>query len=225
MTTDSQAGIPSSQTTDRSIATYFRDGELLKFKDKETIICDADQPEGVFLIKSGFVKAYSISPAGHNNLFFIHQAGEFIPLPWALDGAHATGLSYEALDKVSVLKVPKGNLRKAMGHDAWLSQDILKQAVEVIAVYTQRIQTLEFRSARERLISEILNLAERFGHKNGKEVSINVPLTHQDLANSINMNRETASRTLGMLVEEGLISQSDHLLSILDLPKFQKALG
>ena len=50
-----------------------------------------------------------------------------------------------------------------MGKNAWLSQEILKQSVSIITAYTQRIQTLEFRSARGRIISELLSLAERFG--------------------------------------------------------------
>lgn len=126
---------------------------------------------------------------------------------------------------IRVLSTPKENLRQAMGRDAWLSQEILKQAVEVIAVYTQRIQTLEFRTARGRIVSEILNLAERFGEKHGQEIVINVPITHQDIADSINMSRETASRALGQLFEEGLLGQEDHLFTILDLPKLQEALA
>ena len=48
----------------------------------------------------------------------------------------------------------------------------MRQAVNIIDVYTQRIQTLEFRSARGRMISELLYLAERFGERHGKEVII-----------------------------------------------------
>lgn len=112
-----------------------------------------------------------------------------------------------------------------MGHNAWLSQEILKQAVDTIIVYTQRIQTLEFRSARGKIIAELLNLAERFGEGHGKEVFINAPITHQDIADSINMTRETASRALGLLFEEGLMGQKDHLFTVLDLPKLQAALS
>ncbi len=126
----------------------------------------------------------------------IHESGEFIPLPWALDGVHTTGLFYEAMTDVTILRASKEKLRMAMGHNAWLSQEIMKQAVNIITVYTQRIQTLEFRSARGRIIAELLNLAERFGEGHGKEVFINAPITHQDIADSINMTRETASRAL-----------------------------
>lgn len=225
MSTNPMAGMPNLETTDESIIAHFSDGLLMEFSDGETIINGLDEPEGIYLIKKGFVKAYSTSQAGNGNLLLIHTVGEFIPLPWALDGAHTTGLFYEAMTDVTVLRASKDKLRSAMGKNTWLSQEILKQAVTIISAYTQRIQTLEFRSARGRIIAEILALSERFGEKHGSEVLINAPITHQDIADSINMNRETASRALGMLFEEGLLGQKDHIISILDLNKLQEALS
>lgn len=171
MATNKLAGMPTRKTTDESIIAHFSNGLRMHFTPGETIINGIDEPEGVYLIKKGFVKAYSISHAGHGNLLLIHEAGEFIPLPWSLDGAHTTGLYYEAMTDVTILRASKDKLRIAMGHNAWLSQEILKQAVDIIIVYTKRIQTLEFRSARGRIISELLNLAERFGEGHAKKCS------------------------------------------------------
>ncbi|HEY5268417.1 MAG TPA: Crp/Fnr family transcriptional regulator [Candidatus Saccharimonadales bacterium] len=224
MSTSLSAGLPTKKNNDESIIAHFSDGQLMLFTNGETIINGIDEPNGVYLIKSGFVKAYSVSHAGQVNLLLIHEAGEFIPLPWALDGAHTTGLYYEAMADVTVLRASKDRLRTAMGNNTWLSQEIMKQAVGIITIYTQRIQTLEFRSARGRVISELLNLSERFGEKHGKEVLINAPITHQDIADSINMTRETASRALELLFEEGMMGQKDHLFTILDLPMLQKSL-
>ena len=225
MATNSLANMPTLKTRDESIIAHFSDGLRMHFSREETIINGLDEPEGVYLIKRGFVKAYSVSQDGHGNLLLIHEAGEFIPLPWALDGAHTTGLFYEAMTDVTVLRVSKDKLRAAMGHDAWLAQEIFKQAVGIITVYTQRIQTLEFRSARGRIIAELLSLAERFGKPHGAEIVIDAPITHQDIADSINMTRETASRALEVLFEEGLMGQKDHLFVVRDLPKLQVALS
>lgn len=225
MTIGSSVTTPSQRIKDESIVAHFSDGLLMHFSKEETIIDGIDEPEGVYLIKEGFVKAYSVSKAGHGNLLLIHEAGEFIPLPWALDGAHTTGLYYEAMTDVTVIRSSKDKLRTAMGNNSWLSQEILKQAVDIIIVYTQRIQILEFRSARGRIIAELLFLAERFGKTHGKEVLIDAPITHQDIADSINMTRETASRALELLFKEGLMGQTDHLFTILDLPKMQEALS
>lgn len=217
--------MPTSKTRDESIIAHFSDGLLMQFTKEETIINGIDEPKGIYLIKEGFVKAYSVSKKGHTSLLLIHEAGEFIPLPWALDGAHTTGLFYEAMTDVTMLRASKDKLRTAMGNNTWLSQEILKQAVSIITIYTQRIQTLEYRSARERIIAEILYLAERFGTSKGTEVLIDAPITHQDIADSINMTRETASRALELLFKEGLLGQEDRLFTVLDLPKLQKILG
>ncbi len=155
----------------------------------------------------------------------VHDTGEFIPLLWALDGSHSDGLYYEAMSDVTVLKTSKGKLLSLMNDNIWLSQEILKQAVHIITNYYQRIQALEFRTARQRIVAELLNLTEMFGKMNGKMVLIEAPVTHQDIANSINMTRETASRALGLLFVEELLSQNEHFLTILDLPKLQKELG
>jgi len=219
------AVMPTRKTDDESIVAHFSDGSLLKFSKNEALIHAYEEPQGVYLIKSGFVKAYSISPTGNENLLLIHQAGDFIPLPWALDGAHTTGLRYEAMTDVSVLRASKDRLRLALGRNPWLSQQIMNQAVTMLSLYTQRIQTLEFRSARGRIISELIHLAERFGKNRAGEIFIDAPITHQDIADSINMTRETASRALELLFEEGLMGQDDHYLTVKDVDRLQSELN
>jgi CRP/FNR family cyclic AMP-dependent transcriptional regulator len=225
MTKDTLAVLPTEKVNEEEVDTYFSEGRILKYSKGDTIINGLDEPHGVFFIKEGFVKAYTITKAGQENLLLVHDTGEFIPLIWALDGSHSEGLYYEAMSDVTVLKTTKENLLSAMSVNKWLSQEILKQSVNIITNYYQRIQALEFRTARQRIVAELLNLAEMFGKKDGKKVLIDAPVTHQDIANSINMTRETASRALGLLFEEELLGQDEHLFTILDLQKLQEELG
>lgn len=216
--------LPTRKPDDDSIVAHFSDGFLMHFGKEEVIIQGYQEPEGVYLIKDGFVKAYSISHDGHRNLLLIHKVGQFMPLPWALDGANTTDLFYEAMANVEVLRVDKDKLRAAMGNNTWLSREVLSQTVDMISICTQRIQTLEYRTARERIIAELIYIAERFGEKHDKEILINAPITHQDIADSINMSRETASRALELLFEEGLVGQKEHLFTVKDIHKLQVAL-
>lgn len=216
--------MPTTSARNESILAHFNDGKLMHFSREETVIHGFDEPKGIYLIKKGFVKSYSVSKSGQENMMFIHGAGEIIPMPWALDGNNKTGLSYEAMSDTTILRAPKDKLRVAMGSNPWLSQEMLKQAVNTITLYTKRIQTLEFRSTRDRICSQLLYLSERFGEKHGKEILINAPITHQDIADSINMTRETASRALEILFKEGIIEQVDHTFNIIDLGRLQKSL-
>jgi CRP-like cAMP-binding protein len=208
----------------KSIAAFFGSGVSLTFSSGEVVINGLNEPDGVFFIKSGFVKACSTSDDGHANLLIIHSVGEFIPLPWALNGYHVTGLFYEAMTDVVVLKSSKDGLRNAMGNNLWLTQDITNQLVNIVAIYTQRIQILQFRSARGKVIAEMLYFAQRFGKADGDGICIYAPLTHQDVADSINMTRETASRALELLFEEGLVGQKGRLFTIPNVAKLEAAL-
>lgn len=207
-----------------SIVSFFSDGATLNFAAGETIINGFDEPDGVYLIKKGFIKSHSTSNDGHANLLLILEAGEIMPLPWALDGFHVTGLFYEAMTDVVVMRTSKNKLRLSMGNNMWLTQEILNQAVNVIAIYTRRIQILEFRSARGRVIAEMLYFADRFGRSKSGGILINAPITHQDIADSINMNRETASRALELLSDEQLILQAEHRFIIPDIAKLKSVL-
>ena len=224
MVKNSMGSIPSKGVQDESIIAHFSHGLKMQFCSGETIINGVEEPSGVYLIKAGFIKAHSVSHAGQGNLLLIHTVGDFIPLPWALDGVHTTGLFYEAMTDVTVLKVSKDRLREAMGRNPWLSQEVSRQAVAIITVYTQRIQALQFRSARGRIIAELISLAERFGKADNNKVLIEAPITHQDIADSININRETASRALEVLFEEGLMAQTDHMFTVCDMAKLRAAL-
>lgn len=205
-----------NRNASESISAHFGGGTLKHFLKDEIIIQGDENPGGVYLIESGYVKAYSISPLGQQNLLLIHGATEIMPLPWALDGPQKVGVFYEAMSEVSALRTSKDYLRSAMGRNAWLAEQILRQLVNTFTVYAQRIQNLGYRLPRQRVIACLLDLATRFGHTigNGHDIIIKAPITHQDIADSTNMTRETASRALEILFNDRLISQEDHLFII-----------
>jgi CRP/FNR family cyclic AMP-dependent transcriptional regulator len=146
----------------------------------------------------------------------IHGANEIMPLPWALDGAQKLGVFYEAMSDVMIISSSKDDLRVAMGSNTWLTEQILRQLVSTFTVYAQRIQSLEYRLPRERVIARLLDLADRFGKATDEGTVIQAPITHQDIADSINMTRETASRALEQLFDDQLVAQNQHLFIILN---------
>lgn len=205
-----------SKTDGESILAYFTHGTLKHFLKGETMVQGDEEPVGVYLIQTGYVKAYSISHLGQENLLLVHGENEIMPLPWALDGVQKLGIFYEAISDVTVLSTSKTDLRVAMGINSWLTEQILRQLVNTFTVYAQRIQSLGYRLPRERIIACLLDLATRFGQKLGPQTVIKAPITHQDIADSVNVTRETASRALNLLAKEGLITQDEHLFIIKD---------
>ena len=199
-----------------SIDAHFDEGTSKRYLKGEIIVQGDEEPSGVFFIIEGYVRAYSISQLGQQNLLLIQGEHEILPLPWALDGPQKVGIFYEAMSDVTVKRTSKSELRTAMGSDPWLTEQILRQLVDAFTVYSQRIQSLGFRLPRERIIACLLDLSTRFGKKDGSTTIINAPITHQDIADSTNMTRETASRTIELLTKDKLIHQENHYFVIND---------
>lgn len=213
-----------SKSDNESILAHFKIGKVKHFPKDEIIVQGNEEPKGVYLIQEGYVKAYSVSQLGQENLLLIQGANEIMPLPWALDGTQKLGIFYETMSDVTVLSTSKSSLRSEMGTNSWLTEQILRQLVNAFTIYAQRIQSLGFRLPRERVISCLLDLATRFGKKVGHDTVIEAPITHQDIADSINMTRETASRAIEQLAKDGLVAQKNHLFVIKNEQKLQAEL-
>jgi len=208
-----------------SIDAHFNEGTTKRYLKNEVIVQGDEEPSGVFFILEGYVKAYSISHLGQHNLLLIQGEHEILPLPWALDGPQKVGIFYEAMSDVTVKRTSKSELRTAMGSDPWLTEQILRQLVDAFTVYAQRIQSLGFRLPRERIIASLLDLSTRFGERHAEGTVIKAPITHQDIADSTNMTRETASRAVELLFNDKLIHQENHYFVVNDETKLQAELN
>src|SRR5476651_785786 len=103
-----------------SIDAHFDDGTTKRYLKNEVLVQGDEVPAGVFFILEGYIKAYSISQLGQQNLLLIHGEHEILPLPWALDGPQKVGIFYEAMSDVTLKRTPKTALRSAMGSNPWL---------------------------------------------------------------------------------------------------------
>ncbi len=207
----------------RSLLQFFSKNKELRYKNGEIVIRAGDIPSGVYYIKQGFIKVYAIEENGEENLHVIYKSGELLPLVWVFSGT-LKDLYYQAIGKVVLYKAPKEEFIECIKYHPECSIELITKMTSLINVHANRIENLELLKSYARIISRLLSLADRFGVKNGKKTIIGVPLTHSDIATSINMTRETASRDLEMLKKKGLIEYKNHLFVIKDLRKLKNEL-
>jgi CRP-like cAMP-binding protein len=196
----------ATKAEEQTLLRIFRGGTKLTYKKGEFIIRPGEAPSGVFFIQSGLVKAYDISKYGEENLLIIRKSQEIFPLIWAVTGQERD-IIYEALGPVEVWRVSRENFLKHMQENSKSVLTMLDMTIEMYRLHSEHILNLEYRTVRERLISFLLNTADRFGNpptKSGR-ILIDVPLKQQDIASSINATRETTSRELAYLERQKLI--------------------
>jgi len=193
------------------------------YRKGDQIIRPGDIPRGVYYIEKGLVKAYDITRYNEENLLIIRKDGEVFPLIWAITGKERHVI-YETLEETTVYRLNRKTFLSFMEGNPEAMTPLLNMVIEMYRLHSERIINLEYRTARERIVSFLLTMSERFGVKTDEGLLINVPLRHQDIASSINATRETASRELSSLARKNLIVSKQYQTIITDIESLKKIL-
>jgi CRP/FNR family transcriptional regulator len=198
-------------------------GTRLTYKKGEFIIRPGEVPSGIFYIEEGLVKAYDITKYGEENMLIIRKAGEIFPLIWAITG-QGKHVIYEALVPTKVWRVKRELFTETVQQQPGIIVPFLDIILEMYRMHSERILNLEYRSVRERLISFLLLMAQRFGKQGPQGLVIDVPLRHQDIASSINASRETTSREMAILEKKELITNHQACITLIDTEQLRSFL-
>ena len=193
------------------------------FRKGDFVIRPGDAPSGVFYIYKGLVKAYDITKYNEENLLIIRKADEIFPLIWAITGQERDVI-YQALAPTTTWQLSREAFLDFISKEPEAMAPIVDMTIEMYRLHSERILNLEYRSVRERIISFLLTMSQRFGKQTADGVIIEVPLRHQDIASSINATRETTSRELSALERKGLLKNKQSMIVLYDVKGLRKHL-
>lgn len=207
------------------LVDFFRTHGLKQtFRKGDFIVRPGDPPPGVFYINQGLVKAYDITKYDEENLLIIRRQDEIFPLIWAVTGEEHH-IIYKALAPTTTWRVSREDFMDFISTTPSALAPLLDMTMEMYRLHGERILNLEYRSVRERIISFLLTMSERFGRETASGILIEVPLRHQDIASSVNATRETTSRELSALERKGLLENKQSFTLLKDLEALRKHLN
>lgn len=208
--------LATTKQTAELVDLFREKGVKVTYRKGDFIIHPGELPPGVFYIHTGIVKAYDITRYGDENLLIIRKEHELFPLIWAITGQERHVI-YEALAPTTTWRINREDLLTFMQHNPEVLAPLMDMTVEMYRLHSERIINLEYRTVRERLISFLLTMAQRFGHDTRNGMLIDVPLRHQDIASSINATRETTSRELSAMERKGLLKNESSRILLRDV--------
>ena len=203
----------AGQDKHQPLIELFQGGTKLNFKKGEYIIRPGEAFNSIYFIDDGLVKAFTITKYGEENLLSIRKKHEVFPLIWAITGKEKD-VVFQTLGPTTVWRINHDDYLAFLNNHPDALPIILEFVTEMYRLHSERILNLTYRSVRERLISFLLTMSDRFGEEAEEGIVIKVPLKHQDIASSINASRETASRELSYLERKGLIGQKQSLITL-----------
>lgn len=210
---------------DPVIRRLFTKGQPLTYAKGDRILGYDPHPDGIYYISTGYAKLYSISDTGDEYVHIIYGPGELFPLVWAYLDIHSEALFYEAISDCVVWRISKEWFNHFVTTRAHIAYAVSVQMAQQFRVFSDRIDNLEYKKASERVAYRILLLASRFGIHDGKSILIEPPITHEIIANSINLARESVSRELEKLEHTGIIQRNGHQIRIDDIEKLAASIS
>lgn len=207
----------------QQLISFFSSGTKLSYKKGESIVRSGDEPRGIYYITEGFVKAYAITKYGEENALIVRKDKEIFPLIWAFTGLHRD-ITYEAMSDTSLFRVARSEFLEFLKKNEHVVPALLDMAIDAYRLHSERVNTLEYRTVRERLASFLLTHVERFGGKGVKGNSLSAPIRRADIAASINASRESTSRELSALQRSGYIDLTTPYIEIIDEEKLRELL-
>jgi CRP/FNR family cyclic AMP-dependent transcriptional regulator len=164
---------------------------------------------GLYMIASGRVRVFKMSPSGREHVLAIEGPGSSIAELPVFDGGTYPA-SASAVDACEMLFISRKELRAACLEHPEIALKVLQVAGARLRRLVGIIEELSFTTVRHRLISWILKRAKSDGP------TFIVGATHQELAAQIGTVRELVSRNIARLQAQEFIVVSGPEMKVLD---------
>lgn len=189
-----------------TLRQIFERGTIRTYDKDDIIIFEGDYVNDLYFIESGYVKVYNFMNNGSERIIFVYSPGDVFPLTTHLTRREAAGYFYAGMTEVQVRTIKPAQLDEQLNNNIEKGEKLIEYINEVNQEFFQRIDILSVNDTRRKIIALFAFLAQKTGTEDGKGlIEIDLPITHQDIGNMSGLTRESTSRQIASLREEGLI--------------------
>lgn len=204
------AGLASSQS--------FRRGEHLWRA--------GDEPRHLMVVRSGLVKLVRAAPHGRSAICGLFGAASVIGELALIKGIAYPTSTIAATPTVTIACIPRAEALDALRRDAALSLNLLCSLETRLSLLHDKIDVLSAGSVEARLATLLLKFYEQLGDDFDDGTSrIPVPLSRQELADSVSTSFETVIRTLARWERAGVLTTDADGFTLKDMAVLREASG
>jgi CRP/FNR family transcriptional regulator, anaerobic regulatory protein len=201
---------------------FFSGFALKEYAKDEVLILGGDNPAGIFYLVDGMVAQYHITSSGQKMNLNIYKPHTFFPMAWAMN-KNENKYFFEAVKHSTVRIAPPQKTLDFLLKNPDVLLDLTSRLYRGMDGLLDRIVELMAGNAQTRLIIELIIEMRRFGDR--KAIKNNkITISTVELALRTGLSRETVSRELKKMEDEGLISRNKKTLTIIDITKLENSL-
>jgi CRP/FNR family transcriptional regulator len=191
---------------------HFRKGTILFF--------EGDYGDEMFIITSGLVRIYRIEQSKEITLA-LFRTGDFFGEMALIDKTATRSATAETIEPSTILSISRGDFFRFLEKSPRLLLRLLEVNMQRLRKANDQIHDLTFLDVRSRIVKTISRLAEEYGTPTPQGMFIDMRLTHQQIANMVGTVRESVTKVLQELQDDGIISIQQKRIMVYDLPKLK----
>lgn len=202
---------------------------IRNYKKGQLLVFQGEVPRFGYILKSGIIKEYDISKQGNEQTTWLINTYEVFPFPWIIGATTTASYYYETASDCELYVIEKESYQELLrSNKVFLMNELERQAKKEVS-QTRRLAAILNTKAEFKLINTFHYLIESYGRTkktNSNLVELNIPLTHQEIANLTGLTRETVSKELSVMKKKKLIyPQKNRSIYTIDLTKLNKLLN
>ena len=215
---------PSDTTT---LHKLLQTGRRYKIEKKQ-ILQSTDDRQVVNLLISGFIRRYMITNDGSVGVQIVYGPGDVFPLTIAFKKLFNQDLYkgpetffYEATSTVDIYSIDAESFAEKFKNDPTLYADLLQESGKHLESCVHSLENLTLKTSYHRVAHQLLYFAKKFGTPINSGVCINMPLSHQAIADVLSVTRETVTNSMKELRKKRLIT-SDKNITVPSMKKLEE---
>ncbi len=182
-----------------------------EYKKGQLVFSEGDEGAGFYLVVSGRVKVYKLSPEGKEQIMHIFGPGQPFAEVVVFEGSHYPA-NAEAMDRSKLFFFPKKDFIALIHQNPSLAMNMLASLSQRLKQFSHLIESLSLKEVPGRLASYILYLSDN----NGSIDEFSLDIAKSQLASLLGTIPETLSRIFARMVSKELIRISGPQITILD---------
>jgi CRP-like cAMP-binding protein len=190
------------------------------FAKSEQLFLQGAPADTLFIVKSGRVKVTRCSPADKDVLLRVCSEGQMLGNVGVFDGDGYLA-SAQAVEATETFCLSRSDCLDWIGRCPTLAYAVIADLGRRLRGATDLICSLAVDRAEQRIARALLSLAANSGQFTDDGVTIEMPLTRQDVADMTGTTVETAIRTMSKFRQQGLIHAQRRRVVLADLERLQ----
>lgn len=175
-----------------------------KYDKGELIMLEGSFPDNLIIINRGQVKVFRYTSEGKEQILYMFAEGDFFGEKNLLKNQEAT-YNVEALGSTDLCMINKQDFQKLLREYPGIGIKIMEELICRMEKMEDALQSMGTKSMEARVNNVLVEFAGKYGKKHVEGLLVTLPLSREGIASYIGAARETVSRKLNALQEEGII--------------------